>query len=304
MRNTPKMLGLGTVTLISLVVGTSLLVPAAPVRSEVLKVGERTQPAAPLVTVRPHTLAGRPAATLFVRNLPIFSFLGQKSGVAVGTKVANGRVEGDPLVPATQLAARLNRLSQQRWDAKDLQVVRDDRQHLWLQYKNERLLRFDDTLTFDGLTKDQVQNALQMTNRLRLRLGNAPPLTAMTPPAGAPAQPSLAQRVLTVAVGSVRSVRSVLQGWASWYGPGFQGRRTASGEPFNPQALTAAHRTLPFGTQVRVTNLRNGQAVVVRINDRGPHIPGREIDISTGAAQAVGLIQMGTAPVRLEVLGP
>lgn len=131
-----------------------------------------------------------------------------------------------------------------------------------------------------------------------------PPLSGSeyaTPAQFVPPPPSLAQRVVTAAVGSVRSV---LQGWASWYGPGFQGRRTASGEPFNPQGLTAAHRTLPFGTQVRVTNLRNGQAVVVRINDRGPHIPGREIDISTAAAQALGLIQMGTAPVRLEVLGP
>ncbi|MEN9276627.1 MAG: septal ring lytic transglycosylase RlpA family protein, partial [Gloeomargarita sp. GMQP_bins_5] len=64
------------------------------------------------------------------------------------------------------------------------------------------------------------------------------------------------------------------------------------------------HRTLPFGTRVRVTNLRNGRSVVVRINDRGPHLPGRVIDISAAAAQALGLIQMGTAPVRLEVLGP
>ncbi len=298
MGNTLKITGVGTATLVSLLVGTSLLIPAPSAGAEVLKVGERTQAPAPLVMTQPHTLEGRSAATLFVRNVPVLTFLGQKSGVTVGKKVANVQVEGDPLTPATQLAARLNRLTQQRWDAKDLQVAQDAQKQLWLQYKNERLLRFDNSVTFDGLGQDPVQNALQMTNRLRLRLGNAPPLTAVTPPVG---QPSLAQRVVTAAVGSVRSV---LQGWASWYGPGFQGRRTASGEPFNPQALTAAHRTLPFGTQVRVTNLRNGQSVVVRINDRGPHIPGREIDISAGAAQAVGLVRMGTAPVRLEVLGP
>jgi len=298
MRNTLRIIGVGAANLISLVVGTSVLVPARPVRAEVLKVGERAQAPAPLVLVRPHRLEGQPAATLFIRDLPMLTFLGRSSGVTTGSKMANVQVEGDPLVPATQFAARLNRLTQQRWDAKDLQVVQTASQELWLQYKNERLLRFDNTVTFDGATKDPVQNALQMTNRLRLRLGNAPPLTAVTP---GTVPPSLAQRVVTAAVGSVRSV---LQGWASWYGPGFQGQRTASGEPFNPQGLTAAHRTLPFGTQVRVTNLRNGQAVVVRINDRGPHIPGREIDISTGAAQALGLIQMGTAPVRLEVLGP
>lgn len=298
MRNTLRIIGVGAANLISLVVGAVVVVPARPVRAEVLKVGERAQAPAPLVMVRPHSLEDRPAATLFVRDLPILTFLGRSSGLTTGSKMANVQVEGDPLIPATQLAARLNYLTQQRWDAKDLQVVQTASQELWLQYKNERLLRFDTTVTFDGATKDPVQNALQMTNRLRLRLGNAPPLTAVTPAA---VSPSLAQRVVTAAVGSVRSV---LQGWASWYGPGFQGRRTASGEPFNPQGLTAAHRTLPFGTQVRVTNLRNGQAVVVRINDRGPHIPGREIDISTGAAQALGLIQMGTAPVRLEVLGP
>jgi len=298
MRNTLRIIGVGAANLISLVVGAVVVVPARPVRAEVLKVGERAQAPAPLVMVRPHSLEDRPAATLFVRDLPILTFLGRSSGLTTGSKMANVQVEGDPLIPATQLAARLNYLTQQRWDAKDLQVVQTASQELWLQYKNERLLRFDNTVTFDGATKDPVQNALQMTNRLRLRLGNAPPLTAVTPAA---VPPSLAQRVVTAAVGSVRSV---LQGWASWYGPGFQGRRTASGEPFNPQALTAAHRTLPFGTQVRVTNLRNGQAVVVRINDRGPHVPGREIDISAAAAQALGLIHMGTAPVRLEVLGP
>ncbi|MEN9214394.1 MAG: septal ring lytic transglycosylase RlpA family protein [Gloeomargarita sp. DG02_4_bins_56] len=269
-----------------------------PARGEVVKVGERTQAPAPLVMVRPHTLEGRPAATLFVQNVPVLTFLGQRSGVATGTKVANSRVDGDPLVPATQLAARLNRLTQQRGDAKDLLVAQDDQKQLWLQYKNERLLRFDASVTLDGSGQDPVQKALTITNRLRLRLGNAPALTAVAPPTQ---PPSLAQRVVTAAVGSVRSV---LQGWASWYGPGFQGRRTASGELFQPQALTAAHRTLPFGTQVRVTNLRNGLSVVVRINDRGPHVPGREIDISAGAAQVLGLIPMGTAPVRLEVLGP
>ena len=78
-------------------------------------------------------------------------------------------------------------------------------------------------------------------------------------------------------------------GMASWYGPGFQGRRTASGERFNTHALTAAHKTLPFGTRVRVVNQRNGRSVVVRINDRGPHVRGRMIDLSRAAARAIGL---------------
>jgi len=90
---------------------------------------------------------------------------------------------------------------------------------------------------------------------------------------------------------------------ASWYGPGFHGNRSASGEVFNQHSLTAAHRSLPFGTQVRVTNLNNGRAVVVRINDRGPFSRGRVIDLSAGAAQVIGLTQSGVAPVSLEVMG-
>ena len=87
---------------------------------------------------------------------------------------------------------------------------------------------------------------------------------------------------------------------ASYYGHEFAGRRTASGERFNPGAMTAAHRTLPFGTRVRVTNSRNGRSVTVRINDRGPHAKGRAIDLSHGAARAIGM--GGTGNVRLEVL--
>ncbi|MEN9207775.1 MAG: septal ring lytic transglycosylase RlpA family protein [Gloeomargarita sp. GMQP_bins_120] len=301
MPNTPKAQVLQMATLTSLVTSVLWSVPALPGRAEVVKVGERTPAIVPTLRVYPHTLNGQPAATVLVRDIPVLTFLGRTSGVVAdgGMKMAQAALRADdPLVPATQFIARLHRLTQQRWDARDLQVVVDDRQQLWLQYRNERLLRFDGSVTFDGATPDAVQNALQMTNRLRLRLGNAPPLTAVVNLAG---QPSLAQRVLSAAVGSVRAV---LQGWASWYGAEFRGQRTASGEPFNPQDLTAAHRTLPFGTRVRVTNLRNGRSVVVRINDRGPHLPGRVIDISAAAAQALGLIQMGTAPVRLEVLGP
>ncbi len=82
-------------------------------------------------------------------------------------------------------------------------------------------------------------------------------------------------------------------GMASWYGPGFHGRKTANGERFNTHALTAAHKTLPFGTQVRVTNERTGRSVVVRINDRGPFAHGRVIDLSKAAAQAVGISGVG-----------
>jgi rare lipoprotein A len=94
----------------------------------------------------------------------------------------------------------------------------------------------------------------------------------------------------------------VVNGAASWYGPGFYGRQTASGERLRRGTLTAAHRTLPFGTRVRVTNLENGRTVVVRINDRGPFRAHRVIDLAHGAASELQMMRSGEVPVRLEVL--
>ena len=91
-------------------------------------------------------------------------------------------------------------------------------------------------------------------------------------------------------------------GTASWYGSYFQGKDTASGEAYNMYDLTAAHPTLPLGTYVRVTNLRNGRAVVVRVNDRGPVVEGRIIDVSYGAAQALGMKSRGLQQVRLDLV--
>lgn len=102
---------------------------------------------------------------------------------------------------------------------------------------------------------------------------------------------------------SVLASLKQMQGIASWYGPGFHGRRTANGERFDQGAMTAAHRSLPFGTRVRVTNLRNGRSIIVRINDRGPYVGGRIIDLSAAAARALKMVRSGIAPVRIEVLG-
>lgn len=96
----------------------------------------------------------------------------------------------------------------------------------------------------------------------------------------------------------------VFEGKASWYGREQQGHLTANGERFDLHQLTAAHRTLHMNTRVRVTNLRNGRQVEVRINDRGPYSRGRIIDVSQAAAERLGMIESGTAPVRVEVLAP
>ena len=92
------------------------------------------------------------------------------------------------------------------------------------------------------------------------------------------------------------------QGMASVYSKDFDGKRTASGERYDSRVLTAAHRTLPLGTQIRVTNLDNGKSVRVRVNDRGPHVRGRIVDLSSRAAAALGF-STGVARVRIEVLG-
>ena len=92
------------------------------------------------------------------------------------------------------------------------------------------------------------------------------------------------------------------EGMASVYSKDFDGKRTASGERYDSRALTAAHRTLPLGTQIRVTNLDNGKSVRVRVNDRGPHVRGRIVDLSSRAAAALGF-STGVARVRIEVLG-
>lgn len=90
-------------------------------------------------------------------------------------------------------------------------------------------------------------------------------------------------------------------GVSSWYGPGFHGRQTASGERFNKNDLTAAHKTLKFGTRVKVTNPKNGKTVVVRINDRGPFIKGRVLDLSEKAASMIGIKSRGVAKVCLKI---
>ena len=93
-------------------------------------------------------------------------------------------------------------------------------------------------------------------------------------------------------------------GLASWYGAKHHGKRTASGEIFDQKKFTAAHRTLPWGSIVKVTNLDNGKSVKVRINDRGPFKKGRVIDLSRAAARALGMVESGVSPVQMELISP
>lgn len=136
------------------------------------------------------------------------------------------------------------------------------------------------------------------------------PLSAPSPADTAPApgavdlasfQPPL-EPALEAPLDTVTTLRPLGSGVASYYGQRFHGRRTASGERFDMHAMTAAHRTLPFGTSVRVTNPANGRSVIVRINDRGPFTRGRTIDVSEAAARELGFTARGHATVELEVV--
>ena len=97
-----------------------------------------------------------------------------------------------------------------------------------------------------------------------------------------------------------KELKYVEQGEASWYGPGFHGKKTASGEKYDSNDLTAAHRKLPLGSEATITNLENGKQVEVEINDRGPYAAGRKIDLSKAAAEKLDILDDGTAPVRIE----
>ena len=146
----------------------------------------------------------------------------------------------------------------------------------------------------------------------RLAEGLAVVLSVASLGAGAASGPSSleAAKVTMPLVGTSTSGQKITKshkakayqvGTASWYGEQFQGKQTASGEPFDMHDFTAAHPSLPLGSLVKVTNLRNGKAVVVRINDRGPVVEGRIIDVSYTAAQALGFKERGVQRVRLEL---
>lgn len=291
-----------------------------------------------IARIQPHEVAGQQAATLYVRDIPVLTFFGSSPVATTTTKVAtNGNLPNlnkqasvgnddlqatkTPVWRAAAVAAKLNQLSLDQVDASKITVKwkgesnsatnavanspkQTQRDRYIIAVNSEELVEINAETRLPDKTSDLSEDALQATNRIRRLLGNAPPLREVTgKPAPPPKQQKRVRRPKLPQQISFGPVRIRLNGMASWYGPGFHGNRSASGERYNQNALTAAHRSLPFGTKVRVTNTRNGRSVVVRINDRGPHVRGRIIDLSAAAARIVGVMQSGVAPVRVEVLG-
>ncbi|MBG1263668.1 septal ring lytic transglycosylase RlpA family protein [Nostoc commune] len=325
---------------------------------DVVKVGEYQSRAgkqtldAVITEIHPHNVGGRKAATLFIRKIPVLTFLSSVSNTnleskkvgAIGntggvqgyaliasnssngldtgsvTDVSNqiSSADNDPVQIAGVIAAKINQLNRENVDGSKITVswkagkksadnqaqgksapLQQNGDRYIIKINGEELVEINEGTRLADTTNNLAQDALQATNRLRRLLGNASPLKeiANLPPVRLPVSiQKLPQQALGV-------VRATLRGMASYYGYDGSGNRTASGQRFNPEGMTAAHRSLPFGTQVRVTNTRNGRSVVLRINDRGPFIRGRVIDVSAGAARILGMMGSGVAPVHIEVLG-
>lgn len=248
----------------------------------------------PIANIQPHAWKdGRLAVTLRVRNIPIMTFLGTNADLAVLSNNQDLTSPDNPMDRANAIADKINQLAQDPdFKAENITIGVDKTTRTYLiKVNDDVLVSLDQNTVLPDATRNLSKDALQMANRLRRVMGNAEPLTSIA----TVIQPSFNQIINTPSTG-----RQVRGGVASWYGPGFHGRQTANGERYNQNGYTAAHKSLPFGTKVKVTNLRNGQSVMVRINDRGPFIRGRVIDLSAGAARVIGV--SGTAPVRLEVL--
>ena len=267
------------------------------------------------IIVHPHAIDGRQAATLYVQDIPVLTFIGtavdslsnsEAIFLAAGdaplslqtaepTEVeATGSElsENDPVLRAMSLGRQLG---SDAVEAEDIAVRwNQETEGYIVTLAEEDLISLDSRTVLADTTENPAEDALQVTNRLRRLLGDAEPVTEIQgrpKPKPAPAPPAQTVAIVSRNVGS-----------ASWYGPGFHGRRSASGEIFNQNALTAAHRTLPFGTRILVTNLNNGRQVTVRINDRGPYSGGRIIDLSAAAAAEIGLVNSGVGTVQLDIL--
>lgn len=220
--------------------------------------------------------------------------IGTASLVVNTIEIMNIRSAAGGFTPAQRAEIaqqRLSRYFQQGKSARDI-VPGLEKNQVVIRLDQDILVTVDNaTAQKSGMTTREL--AYQWTNRIRNatgveRLNRDPNLVA--------------SRGFSPLLDQLRATGEIVKGFASWYGPGFHGRRCANGERFNMHGLTAAHRTLPLGSMVKVTNAWTGKSAVVRINDRGPFIGGRVIDLSRGAAQAVGMLSSGTAPVIVEVL--
>lgn len=284
-----------------LTTNSTSVIPEITQTQDLVKAGEVQLPttkrdgeAEVIAKVYTYQLDNVTASTIYVKSIPVLTFL-ENAPQANKEQAKSLNLREKPVAAAKNLVNRLNQLHQQQIDANQITASWDAASASYvIKVQDQPLVAINKQTILADTTNKPAEDALQATNRLRRLLGNAQPLAAI---AGKP-QPQVQQ----VAMANTGNVVQEIKGMASWYGPGFHGRRSANGERFNQNALTAAHKTLPFGTKVRVTNLYNNRSVVVRINDRGPYSGRRVIDLSAAAAREIGMIGSGVANVKLEVL--
>lgn len=277
-----------------------------------------------IARIHSHKLNGKNAATVYVRGIPVVTYIESDEAATVGSEAdqTNGQTKdkseakgttknissstGDsaeklltssnPIERATAAAAMINQLNRDGLDANKIIPAWKNGDYV-IKFGDRATLKFDQQAIFPEPQQNQSEDVLESANLLRRLLGGANPVSEV---ANAPKPKFVARSTFSPTLNN--QIVGVMSGMASWYGPGFDGNYSASGEVFNASDLTAAHPSLPFGTIVRVVNMDNGQSVVVRINDRGPYAEGRIIDVSAGAASVIGLVASGVAPVRLEIL--
>ncbi len=257
-----------------------------------------------IVKIHNHEVQGQPAATLYVRNLPILTFLEPPATTPTqgAQLVSTNQNSTASLSKAETIATQLDQLYRSGKAAEGIKVIwQGDKTSNKGQYVVTAgklpIATIDATTTYAKTTRNAEQDALLVANKLRRLLSSGPEAAPIKTVEGKPKPTAAAPDE-----DGAWNVTRVYKGEASWYGPGFDGNLTANGERFNQNALTAAHPSLPFGTRIRVTNQNNGRSVVVRVNDRGPYAGGRIIDLSAGSADVIGLSASGVAPVSLEVL--
>lgn len=287
-----------------------------------------------ITQIHNHKIAGKSATTLYIRTIPVLTFIGEIDNKTTEERanqiaqqinqIATSQVEPNQIIVTRKQAHKSNQVG------------------YFIAFNGQELIEIDENTRLPDTTNNIAQDALQVTNRMRRLLGKAQPLSSLsgqfsnisnttnstteiaviyqqsnnkipnkipskklnrnqTPRKQTPTKLTKPKNQDLIATNT--RVRSTYTGMASFYSyEGSRHLRTANGERFNPHQLTAAHRTLPFGTKVRVTNTYNGRSVVVRINDRGPFIGGRIIDVSLGAARQIGMVSSGIARVRVDIL--
>ena len=286
----------------------------------------------PVITkVYSHQVDDQDAVTLYVRDIPVLTFLADDAEEAASSPQSQNTTPADsavaapdaispataaasttasktaaPMERAQSVAQKLEAVYGQLEATPDLGIQmtwNDQDEQYWITAGDRPLVALDELTVAVQPSANLTSDLIQTTNRLRRLVHNGEPLQysgerQLRNPA---VQVASATTPAPAAISSA-TVRSTQLGIASWYGGYFHGRRTANGERYNQNAMTAAHRHLPFGTRVRVVNLNNGRSTIVRINDRGPFIRGRIIDLSAAAAGEIGMRGAGIAQVRVEVL--